>query len=72
MPKVIYKGGSTLVAFDADWAAGKTEKQFVKHELHTGLTEAQLKEAHNLCKAAVKAPAVMPAEEPVPGEETIS
>jgi hypothetical protein len=70
MPKVIYKGGATLVAFDADWAAGISEKLFVKHEAHHGLTADQLKEAHSLCKAAVKAPAEVPAEEPVPVEDT--
>jgi hypothetical protein len=44
------------VTFNAAWAATKTEKEFVEHESHHGLTSAQLKEAHKLCKAAVKAP----------------
>ncbi|HUR65463.1 MAG TPA: hypothetical protein VMZ03_03865 [Chitinophagaceae bacterium] len=42
------------VRFNATWAATKTEKEFVDHEKHHGLTDAQLKEAHKLCKEAVK------------------
>jgi hypothetical protein len=54
MPKMVpYEG----VMFNADWASTKTEKEFVDHESHHGLTPAQLKEAHKLCKEAVKAPA---------------
>lgn len=53
MKKVSYEG----IVFNADWAATKTEKEFVDHEAHHGLTPAQLKEAHKLCKEAVK-PAV--------------
>lgn len=71
MPKVPYTGGDTLVAYDADWAASKSQKEFIAHEKHNGLSNEQLIEAHNLCKAAVKAPANVPSGEPVPGE-TIS
>jgi hypothetical protein len=35
-------------------AAAKSEAAFVEHEKHTGLTEAELKEAHALCVAAVE------------------
>jgi hypothetical protein len=42
------------VVFNAEWAASKTEKQFVDHEKHSGLTVAQLKEVYKLCKLAVK------------------
>ena len=42
------------VTFNATWAATKTEKDFVEHEKHHGLTEAQLKEAYKLCKEAIK------------------
>jgi hypothetical protein len=58
MPKVLY---NRVVAFDADWAANKSQKDFIAHEKHHGLTNEQLIEAHNLCKAAVKAPAKEPA-----------
>ena len=57
MAKVTYEG----VTFNADWAAAKAEKEFVEHEKHHGLTDAQLKEAHKLCKEAVK-----PADKPAP------
>jgi len=60
MNKVTFEG----VTFNADWAVTKTQKQFVDHESHTGLTADQLKEAHNLCKAAVKATGQPAAEEP--------
>lgn len=50
MNKVTFEG----VTFNADWAAGLTEKEFVKHEAHHGLSAEQLKQAHNLCKTAVK------------------
>lgn len=65
MPKVFYNGS---VAYDADWAASKSQKEFIAHEKHNGLSNEQLIEAHNLCKAAVKAPLLAPTEEPVPGE----
>jgi hypothetical protein len=51
--KVIYEG----IAFNAQWVASKTQAEFIAHESHHGLTEAQLKEVHKLCKEAVKAPA---------------
>jgi hypothetical protein len=51
--KVTYAG----VTFNADWAAGLSQKEFVKHESHHGLSNEQLIEAYNLCKTAVKAPA---------------
>jgi len=53
MAKVTYEG----VTFNADWAATKTPEEFVAHEGHHGLDNKQLKEAHKLCKEAVKAPA---------------
>jgi hypothetical protein len=56
MKTVTYKNGDQEITFNADWAATKTEKEFVDHESHHGLTLAQLKEAHKLCKEAVKAP----------------
>lgn len=49
--KVPYQG----VTFNAEWAASLTQAEFVKHESHHGLTEEQLKEAHKLCKEAVRA-----------------
>jgi hypothetical protein len=55
------------VTFDAELAAGKTQKEFIQHELHTGLTPEQLKEAHMLCKVAIKAPVETPAD---PAPET--
>jgi hypothetical protein len=42
------------VSFNAEWAATKTEKEFIEHERHHGLSDAQLKEAYKLCKEAVK------------------
>jgi hypothetical protein len=68
MPKVPYTGGATLVSYDAEWAASKSQKEFIAHEKHNGLSNEQLIEAHNLCKAAVKAPAKVSAEDSVPGE----
>jgi hypothetical protein len=62
MKKVTFEG----VTFNADWAAGLSEKEFIKHESHHGLTADQLKQAHSLCKTAVKgetAPAANPAPE---------
>jgi hypothetical protein len=38
---------------NADWAATLTQAAFVKHEKHSGLSEDQLKEVYQLCKAAV-------------------
>jgi hypothetical protein len=67
MSKVItvsYEG----ISFNATWAATKTEKEFVDHESHHGLTPVQLKEAHKLCKAAVKAP--VETADPAPTETT--
>lgn len=61
MNKVTFEG----ISFNADWAAGITEKEFVKHESHHGLTADQLKQVHSLCKTAV-APAQAPAAEPKP------
>jgi hypothetical protein len=52
MTKVTYES----ITFNASWAASKTEKEFIDHEKHHGLTDAQLKEAHKLCKEAVKLP----------------
>lgn len=60
MNKVTFEG----VTFNADWAAGLSEKEFVKHEGHHGLSTEQLKAAHNLCKTAVKAPAKEATQEP--------
>ena len=68
MPKVFY---NRVVAFDAELAVDKSLKEFIAHEKHHGLSNEQLTEAYNLCKAAVKAPAMVPAEDSIPGE-TIS
>lgn len=54
---VTYEG----VGFNADWAATKTEKEFVEHEKHQELSPAQLKEAYKLCKEAVKPADASPA-----------
>lgn len=62
--KVFYNG---VIAFDAKWAAAKSEKDFVEHEKHHGLPVAQLKEAHKLCKKAVSDPSE-PAEPAEPTE----
>jgi hypothetical protein len=48
------------VSFNADWAAKKSEAEFVKHESHHDLTDEQIKEAYKLCLAAVKP--VLPAK----------
>jgi hypothetical protein len=67
MSKIInvsYEG----ITFNASWANTKTEKEFVEHENHHGLTPAQLKEAHKLCKAAVKSPVETP--DPAPEQTT--
>lgn len=45
------------VNFNAVWANGKTEKEFIEHERHHGLTDAQLSEAYKLCKLAQNPPA---------------
>jgi hypothetical protein len=70
MPKVPYKGGATLVVYDADWAASKSQKEFIAHEKHNGLSNEQLAEAHNLCKAAVKAPAKETTPDPAAEQPT--
>ena len=36
-----------------EWAASKSLADFIEHEKHTGLTDAELKEAHELCVAAI-------------------
>lgn len=48
---------------NAEWAASKSLSEFIEHEKHVGLTEAELKEAHELCVAAVT-PAESPATAP--------
>ena len=50
MKKITYEG----ITFNADWAAGKSEKEFIEHEKHHGLSTDQLKDAYKLCKEAVK------------------
>lgn len=42
------------VAFNAQWAASKTEAAFIEHESHHGLSRAQLSQAYKRCKEAVK------------------
>lgn len=37
------------VDFNSKWAASQKVDDFVNHEKHHGLTEAQLKEVHALC-----------------------
>lgn len=63
--KVVING---VIAFDAEWGASKSQKEFIAHEKHSGLTNDQLIEAHNLCKAAVKAPKEI--QEPVTDQST--
>lgn len=58
MNKVTFEG----ITFNADWASTKTEKEFVEHEKHHGLTDAQLKDAYKLCKEAVKPADPKPAQ----------
>ena len=58
MPKIVNYNSKYFP--NADWAATKTEAEFVEHEKRSGLTEAELKEAYALCKAAV-APVIEPA-----------
>jgi len=36
-----------------EWAASKSVEEFVEHEKGTGLPEAELREAYELCKAAL-------------------
>jgi hypothetical protein len=38
------------------WAASKSLAEFIKHEAHLGWSKDQYKEAHALCRAAVKSP----------------
>jgi hypothetical protein len=38
------------------WAATKSLDEFIKHESHLGWSKDNYKEAHALCKAAVKSP----------------
>lgn len=54
------------IVFNAEWAALKTQVEFIEHEKHHGLTDTQLKEAHKLCKEAAKA-SVQPPEPSVDG-----
>lgn len=54
------------VNFNAVWANGISEKEFIEHERHHGFTDAQLKEAHKLCKAAQNPPAEKTAEVAAP------
>lgn len=61
MVKVPYNA-ATLIVFDADWAVSISEKEFIEHEKHHGLSNAELKEAHKLCKEAVKPAEAKPAE----------
>ena len=51
-----------------EWAASKSLVEFIEHEKHTGLTDDELKEAHELCVAAV-APVVVPIAEAATGRK---
>jgi len=42
------------VTFDAAWAVSKTQKEFIAHESHHGLSPEKLKEVHMLCNVAMK------------------
>lgn len=44
---MIYEG----ISFNDEWAASKKLEDFIKHELHHGLSRDQLKELHTICKA---------------------
>jgi hypothetical protein len=37
------------IDFNSKWAASKTVEEFIEHEKHHGLSNAQLKEAHAYC-----------------------
>jgi hypothetical protein len=61
--KITFEG----VTFDAEWAVSKSQKEFIQHESHHGLTADQLKEAHMLCKvASKKEPPAEQLSEPLP------
>jgi hypothetical protein len=45
------------ISFNSKWAASKTEAEFLEHEKHHDLTEAQLKKAYSLCVEAEAPPA---------------
>jgi hypothetical protein len=64
MPKLV--SYNNVASFNADWAATKSEAEFIEHEKGTGLTDEQLKEVYSLCKAAVGQPIEV---EPAPGKK---
>lgn len=43
------------ISFNPAWVAEQSFETFKKHEAHHGLSEAQLKEAYQLCKSVVEA-----------------
>jgi uncharacterized protein YnzC (UPF0291/DUF896 family) len=47
-----------------EWAASKKLNEFIEHEKHTGLSDAELSEAHALCVAAVEQAKPKKAKEP--------
>lgn len=61
--KVTIEGPDGPITINADWAAGLSENDFVKHEAHHGLSKDQLKEAHKLCKQAVKPSTEQPTDQ---------
>jgi hypothetical protein len=44
-----YLTDKTAVGFNSEWVAGKSLKEFLKHEKHQRLTEDQLKQVHAMC-----------------------
>jgi hypothetical protein len=56
--KINYNG----IYFNAEWAASKTQAEFIEHEKHQDLTHDQLAEVHALAKKAVEN---KPAPEPI-------
>jgi hypothetical protein len=42
------------ISFNAKWVASKSFTEFKEHEKHHGLSEAKMKEVHNLCTEAMK------------------
>jgi hypothetical protein len=43
------------IKFNSEWVASITLDEFKEHEKHHGLTDKQLKEAYDMCKAMQKA-----------------
>jgi hypothetical protein len=44
-----YLTETAAVGFNSEWAAGKSLKEFLKHEKHQRLTVDHLKQVHAMC-----------------------